>query len=151
MSDHITNGITNIHLIIVEVQLVKLQVIIASVLNFSLPVGDIISVAVRKDVPPKQMVSCYAVRIRRVWASYICYFFKTKNSSPDTPCSVSWFTVKLMSSGTIKAQSISGGRNWILSARFYCFNAGSLLPGKHRIIQLIDISYLRKRNNYTVI
>lgn len=151
MSDHITNGINNIHLITVEVQLIKLQVIIASVLNFSLPVGDIISAAFTKNVPPKQMVSRYAVPTRRVRAPYICYFFKTKSCSPDTPCSVSWFTVKIMSSGTIKAQSISGGRNWILSARFYCFNAGSLLPGKQRIIQLIDISYLTKRNNCTVI
>jgi hypothetical protein len=51
MTDHVPNGITNIWLIKVEVQLTKLHVIIASVLNFSLPVGDIISVAVMKDGP----------------------------------------------------------------------------------------------------
>jgi hypothetical protein len=50
MTDHVTNGITNIHRIEVEAQLTKLQVITAPVLNFGLPVGDIISVAVMKDV-----------------------------------------------------------------------------------------------------
>lgn len=51
MTDHITNGITNICLVKVEVQLTKLQVITASVLSFSLPVGDIISSAVTKEAP----------------------------------------------------------------------------------------------------
>lgn len=50
-ADHITNGTTNIYLVKVEVQLTKLQVIIASVLSFSLPVRDIISLPVMKVAP----------------------------------------------------------------------------------------------------
>ena len=51
IADHITNGTTNIYLVKFEVQLTKLQVIIASVLSFSLPVRDIISLAVMKEAP----------------------------------------------------------------------------------------------------
>jgi len=51
IADHITNGTTNICLVKVEVQLTKLQVIIASVPSFSLPVRDIISLAFMKVAP----------------------------------------------------------------------------------------------------
>jgi hypothetical protein len=49
--DHVTNRPTNIYLVKFEVQLTKLQVITASVLSFSLPVRDIISLAVMKEAP----------------------------------------------------------------------------------------------------
>jgi hypothetical protein len=50
MTDHVTNGITNIHRIEAEAQLTKLQVITAPVSSFGLPVADVISVAVMKHV-----------------------------------------------------------------------------------------------------
>lgn len=83
MSDHITNGIINTCLVKVEVQLTKLQVIIASVLNFSLPAGDIISLTVLKDA---SLNKWYHVALRPLdesWLHTFVTFFKTKHSLLD--------------------------------------------------------------------